>query len=58
MNKKYYLSNVDYYNTNNLLCSYYKVCYYLKKVALARKKPTTQKDLFNLYYSSLQNVVE
>lgn len=40
-NNKYYLTYVNYHNTNYLLYSYYEVCYYLKEVALVRKKQIT-----------------
>lgn len=55
---KYYLGDVGYHNTDYLLCPYYGVCYHLKEVALAGKKPTTQEDLFNFCHSSLRNVIE
>lgn len=58
LDKKYYLANAGYYNTNYLLYLYCRVCYYLKNIALAEKKPTIQEELFNLCYFNLQNKVE
>lgn len=57
-NSKYYLGDVSYHNTDYLLYSYYGVCYYLKEVALAGKKPTTQEELVNFHHFSLQNAIE
>lgn len=57
-NNKYYLADAGYHNTDYLLCLYRGVCYHLKEVAAAGKKPTNREELFNLRHSSLRNVVE
>lgn len=41
--KKYYLADAGYYNTDNLLCPYCGVCYHFKEVALAGKKTYNSK---------------
>lgn len=56
--KKYYLANAGYHNTNYLLCPYRGVRYHLKEQAIAGQRPTTKEELFNLRHSSLRNIVE
>ena len=55
---KYYLADVEYHNTDYLLCPYCNVWYHLKKQVAAEKKPMNKEELFNLCHSSLYNVVE
>ena len=49
---------MGYYNINYFLFFYHNVCYYLKEVILAVKKPITLEKFFNFCYFSLQNIVE
>lgn len=35
---KYYFTDTNYHNIDYFLYFYYKICYYLKKFALVRKK--------------------
>lgn len=55
---KYYLANAEYYNIDYLLYPYYGVHYYLKEQAAVGKKPVNKVKLFNLYYSSLCNIIK
>lgn len=57
-NKKYYLVDARYYNTNYLLYSYHNIRYYLKEQAIASQKLTNIEKLFNLHHFILQNIVE
>ena len=58
LEKKFYLANAGYHNTNYLLCPYRDVRYHLKKQAMTGQKPTNKEELFNFRHFSLQNVVE
>lgn len=57
-NKKYYLADAEYHNTDYLLYPYRCTRYHLKEQAMAGQKPTNKKELFNLCHFTLQNVVE
>lgn len=39
----------------NVIILYYKICYYLKKQAVANVWLTNKEKLFNLYHFPLQN---
>lgn len=58
LNKKYYLVDARYHNTDYLLYPYHGVRYHLKNQAIASQKPINKEELFNFYYSSQQNMVE
>ncbi len=57
-NRKYFLADARYYNTDYLLYSYYGVCYHLKKQVAVRKKLVNKEKLFNLRHLSLYNMIE
>ena len=57
-NRKYYLADARYHNTDYFLYFYCGVCYYLKEQVAARKKPINKEELFNFCYSSLCNMIE
>lgn len=52
LDKKYYLTNIRYYNINNHLYLYYSIYYHLSKQAIVEKKSIIKKTLFNFYHSS------
>lgn len=52
LEKKNYLVNAGYYNTNYFLYPYYNIRYYLKKLAIAGQRLITKEELFNFYYFS------
>lgn len=56
--KKYYLGNVGYFNSNSLLVSYKKVRYHFKKLAIIACCLKNTKELFNLWHSSLCNIIK
>lgn len=56
--EKYYLADTRYYNPDYLLYPYHNVCYYLQEQAVTGKKRVNKKELFNLFHSSLCNIVE
>lgn len=58
LDKKYYLADAGYYNTDYLLCPYRNIRYHFKEQAIIRKKPINKKKLFNLRSLSLCNVVK
>jgi DDE superfamily endonuclease len=55
---KYWLSDADYGNSEFVLASYRGVRYHLKEVQQVGLKPENAKELFNLCYLSLRNVIE
>lgn len=58
LDRKYYLIDTRYNNTDCLFCSYCNVQYYLKKQAVVGKKSKNKKQLFNFHYLSLCNIIE
>lgn len=54
--KKYYLADARYHNTNYLSCLYRGNRYHLKEQAMAGQRPANKEELFNLCHSSLRNV--
>lgn len=57
-NKKYYPTNIKYYNKNYFLRFYYNVYYHLKKLMVTKKNPVNKKMLFNFCYSNFYNRIE
>lgn len=58
LNRKYYLTDIRYYNIYYFLYSYYGICYHLKEQKIVDKNLVNKKKLFNFYYSSFYNMVE
>ena len=56
--RKYWLADAGYSNSNYLLTPYKGVYYHLKKQHLAQQRPQNPQELFNLRHSSLRNVIE
>ena len=56
--RKYQLRDAGYTNSETVLILYRVTRYYLKEQRLFSLKPKNVKELFNLRYTSLQNVVE
>jgi len=56
--KKYWLGDAGYSNTNTVLAPYRGTRYHLKETRLSGKKPENSKELFNLWHASLRNVIE
>lgn len=54
----YYLADTSYSNSLLTLTLYCGVRYYLREVQITRLKPESLKELFNLHYLLLRNVVE
>jgi hypothetical protein len=55
---KYWLGDAGYANTDTILVPYRGTRYHLEEQRLSQKKPENAKELFNLRYSSLRNVIE
>ncbi|EME87865.1 uncharacterized protein MYCFIDRAFT_128450, partial [Pseudocercospora fijiensis CIRAD86] len=55
---RYYLADASYLNSAPYIVLYRGVRYYLREQYLAAMRPADYKELFNLRYSSLRNVVE
>lgn len=51
--KKYYLTNVGYYNMDYFFPPYQNICYHFKKQALSKKKLVNKEELFNFYHINL-----
>lgn len=45
--KKYYLAEAGYHNTDYLLCPYHGVKYHLKEQTMVIQKPANKEELFN-----------
>ena len=58
LKSKYWLKNTGYRNSKYIISLYCRVWYYLKEQQQADLRPNTAKELFNLHYTSLQNVIE
>ncbi|KNZ50845.1 uncharacterized protein VP01_4210g3 [Puccinia sorghi] len=56
--KKYYLSDPDYLLQKGILQTTCAVFYHWKEQAIACLRPAKPKELYNLYHSSLYNVVK
>src|ERR1700709_947933 len=56
--KKYWLGDTGYSNSNPVLVPYRSTRYHLKEQRLSGKKPENSKELFNLRHASLRNVIE
>lgn len=57
-NKKYWLGDAGYTNSDTVLVPYRGTRYHLKEQRLASQKPANSKELFNLRHASLRNVIE
>ena len=56
---RYYLADASYAADDPIvLILYQKVRYYLKEQVKISKRPKNKKELFNLYYASLRNVIK
>lgn len=55
---KYRLGDAGYSNSDYLLAPYKGVRYHLNEQKLASQKPANAKELFNLRYACLRNVIE
>jgi hypothetical protein len=55
---KYWLRDASYRNSEYVMSLYRGVRYYLKEQQQADLRPNTAKELFNLRYVSLRNVIE
>ena len=58
LSEKYQLGDVGYANTDTILVLYRGIRYYLKEQRLSSQKPMNYKELFNLRYTSLRNIIE
>ena len=58
LDRKYWLRDTGYSNSDHLLVPYKGVRYHLKETLLALQKPKNAKELFNLCHFSLRNVIE
>lgn len=56
--RKYWLRDTGYSNSDHLLMPYKKLKYHLKEILLVLKKQKNTKKLFNLRYFSLCNIIE
>jgi hypothetical protein len=55
---KYWLGDAGYRNSEYIMSPYRGVRYHLKEQRQADLRPNTAKELFNLRYTSLRNVIE
>ena len=55
---KYWLGDAGYSNAETVLVPYRSTRYHLKEQRLSGQKPENLKELFNLRYASLRNVIE
>ena len=55
---RYWLGDAGYRNSEFVMALYCRVKYYLKEVRQSNQKPENAKELFNLRYSLLRNVIE
>jgi hypothetical protein len=55
---KYWLGDTGYRNSKYIIALYRSVRYYLKEQRQADLQPNTARELFNLYYTSLRNIIE
>ena len=55
---KYWLGDAGYGNSKYIMSPYRGVRYYLKEQRQADLRPNTAKELFNLRYASLRNVIK
>lgn len=58
LNKKYYLTDGKYYNTNYFLYLYHSIRYHLEKQDIADQMPTNKEKSFNFCYFSFWNIFE
>jgi hypothetical protein len=56
--RKYWLGNRGYRNSKFVIVLYRSIQYYLKEARQIDLRPENAKELFNLQYSSLRNVIE
>ena len=56
--RKYYLADTSYSNTNFMMVLYPGTQYYLKKQAQTAMKPVNKEELFNLRHARLCNIIE
>jgi hypothetical protein len=57
-NGRYYLGDVGYVNTGNILTPFRRTRYYLCEIIVARDAPETYQELFNLRHLTLRNEIE